>query len=265
MEKPRPSNLARIIACPASLRLCAGVKDEPSSYANEGTAAHTLGERCARAGTIPAEHYGETITVEGADFPVDNDMAVAVTHYVMAMRGIARKAEHVWFERRITMPFLDNSGTADFVAVNYTEGWIEMIDYKNGSGVYVSEKNNAQFFAYALGAVMDESIWPRHLPDPEKITVTCAQPRFEDAYPVRSQHVTVEGLEWWRKERLEPALAKGTDPSAAVSAGDHCRFCPARRAKICPAGQRVKFQRPKVSSKPVAPITATPIPDNLTF
>lgn len=265
MEKPRPSNLARIIACPASLRLCDGVRDESNTYADEGTAAHMLGERCAKDGTIPAEHYSAMIEVNGVDYPVDNEMALAVTHYVTAMRRIIPKAEHVWFERKIQIPFIGNSGTADFVAVNYAEGWIEMIDYKHGKGVYVSEKNNAQFFSYALGAVMDESIWPRHLPDPEKITVTCAQPRFEDAYPVRSQTVDVESLTWWRTERLEPALAKGADPATQVSAGDHCRFCPARRAKICPAGLRVKFQRPKVSSKGVAPITAPPIPANLTF
>lgn len=50
-----PSGASRWMACPGSVRLSAGLPDESSPFAEEGTKAHELAEICLKQGYHPSD------------------------------------------------------------------------------------------------------------------------------------------------------------------------------------------------------------------
>jgi hypothetical protein len=81
------SSMGRWRACPGSRRLIRTLPRQKSGKdALLGTAAHLLAEGCL-ARDMPAEAMlGETLTVEGHDFVVDQEMVDAVQVYLDAVR-----------------------------------------------------------------------------------------------------------------------------------------------------------------------------------
>lgn len=215
-----------------------------SKYADEGTAAHTLAEQCIRTGRAPLEFRGQIIMVEGTPYKVNDNMIIAVGHYVA----------HIWsklrvrhpsrihkLEQKVWVPQINNGGTVDSVIVSPAEKLIEIDDYKHGQGVYVSEVMNAQFLAYALGVVYE--VWPREVPitDDARIITTVHQPRFEGTKPFRPYELTFGQLKDWNENTLLPAIEESRKPDAPLKAGPHCQFC--RAKPIC--GTFLTSDRPK--------------------
>ena len=64
------SSSHRWLACPGSIRLSAGMPNTGSVYAEEGTAAHELAEKCLNLGHDAADHLGETIVANGTGYEV---------------------------------------------------------------------------------------------------------------------------------------------------------------------------------------------------
>jgi hypothetical protein len=76
------------MACPGSVRLSAGIPGRSSRYADEGTAAHQLAERCLTNGIMAAaDCIGEVERVRGTDWPVTEEMAEAVQVSLDTVRG----------------------------------------------------------------------------------------------------------------------------------------------------------------------------------
>jgi hypothetical protein len=247
-----PSSFSRRIGCPGSANMEKSLPNESSSFADEGTAAHALGEMCLLEGKDADYYEGEEINVEDDPkkpakmFTVDQDMISAVQEYVDFCRPLMG---HHMIEHKFQLPFLGKGekGTSDFTALH--ERVLHVVDYKHGKGVTVEHKGNIQGLCYGLGAAQhfDNHEW-------DILRITIAQPRaYHDEGGVRSWDVP-------REELLDyimnfAAAAKATeDPNAPLKVGSWCRFCKAKptcpqQAKEAAEVMEMDFSEP--TSKPV--------------
>jgi len=220
--------------CPGSVALSKHVGPAPSSiFADEGTAAHELGELCL-ALDVDAEYMlGTTIPGKNRSFVVDEGMAAAVQVHLDHVREKLEKCARVigkppiWhIEYRVDLTWLRPGmfGTADIVIVGGDE--LLIIDYKHGQGVAVEAKDNTQMRYYAVGPAHD-------FPQIQNISMTIVQPRAPHSDgPIRTDRISRRALLEWANETLGPAVDRTREPKAPREAGDHCRWCAGLH--ICP-------------------------------
>lgn len=223
----------RWIACPGSIRESAGIESAPSEYAEEGTAAHALGERCLLDGTDAAAHIDQAVhrsAVDGSVIYVTEEMAEAVQVYLDFVRG--RLAElrgaTLQVEHKFDLSWLHPGmfGTNDSNILQ-PFGRLVVNDYKHGKGVSVRAFDNPQLKYYALGA-----LGQKNLGAIEDVEINIIQPRTGgDA--VDTWETTPEELYAWANDVLVPAAKRTAEADAPLNAGDHCRWCPALTK--CPA------------------------------
>jgi hypothetical protein len=167
-------------------------------------------------------------------------MANAVQKYLDYVRAIGGRQE---YEVRMHRPSLHPLmyGTADCVAYHLAaqpgQPVIEVVDYKNGSGVYVPVKGNVQLMYYACMVLFPDCDCTGGA---DTIRLTVVQPNMTMAEPARSWDVTVGFLRAWLDETLIPAMNQAA-AGGYLDIGKHCQFCPAKL--VCPAMQNlaVKF------------------------
>jgi hypothetical protein len=261
LEKPRPSNLARIIACPGSRRLSALAPPKPSSsYADLGSAAHSIGEQCLTTGREPFEYFGQHVDIHGVQHKVDANMVVAVSKYIHAVRLFRgtlgpKVKQHV--EKKLWLAEINNGGMVDCLLASVTnKPRVHVHDYKHGSGVYVSEAWNAQFLAYGIAGARE--VLPDYDITEVEFTFAVHQPRFDGVPPCRAQTLPGVDVDRWRRETLIPAIEAGRDPDAPLRSGEHCRFCPAKT--IC-----VEYLSAPRQRFGYVPIKAEPVPEGFEF
>lgn len=239
--KLSPSAASRWMNCPGSVALCATVPRKSSSFADEGTAAHGLAERCLIEKVDAAAYVGRIISVlprgtsilkpgakPGKDcYEVNDEMVESVQMYLDAVREpgcqIVPEArlslEHYW-------PGM--FGTADAQAFDKATGTLHVFDLKYGAGVLVAPDWNPQAMIYALGALGPEApAWV------ENVRIVIVQPRHRNG-GVMDWTIPSEDLMKWANEELVPAAHRTMEKDAPLVAGDkQCRFCDAKA--ICPA------------------------------
>lgn len=236
----------RWMNCTPSAQLTAGMQDEGSSFAAEGTAAHTLCEwkvRKAlkmRAGRRPTSDYWTDEMEESTDDYRD---------FIMDLVGQARQnckdpvtliEQHLDFSCYVP----DGFGTGDFLLVADKE--LNVVDFKYGRGVAVYADHNPQMMLYALGALQLFDC----LYDIEKVTMTIYQPRLQS---ISSWTITAEELYQWADEELKPKAELAAKGEGEFVSGSWCRFCKARntcraRAESFLELARMEFQPPALLS-----------------
>lgn len=216
------SSMDRWSACPGSVRLSEGIPSISSSYAEEGTLAHSLAAEWIATGVVPAAlGPGDLFSHK------QGEMRDAVAVYVEYIAP--KQATHtVYLEHRFDLSSVHPGcfGTADAVAWDPKTKHLEVIDYKHGAGVYVPAVDNPQLRYYGLGALLDLKL-------PAKtITLTIVQPRYEaHEGPIRSETLDVIDMLDFLADLKQYAAATEA-PDAPLHPGEHCRWCPA--ARICP-------------------------------
>jgi hypothetical protein len=221
--KLSPSAADRWAACPASIRLSAGMPDVPSSYAQEGTAAHAVLERALRAGSLTRESCA-------GDDELFDALAVAVDA-VAALRADFSALDFIDYEVRVT-PFRqreDTRGTADIAMAGMLRDGrtaVLVADYKHGKNVAVGA-SSAQLMLYALGVANAVGGFI------DTFITVVIQPRLAVGTQrvKRHEHDRAAMIEFSRRML---AAAKATEaPDAPAIAGLHCRWCLAK--PVCPA------------------------------
>lgn len=242
------SSSARWLACPPSARLCARAPDQSSSYAQEGTDAHSLCEylvlralgRKARDPTGDLSFYDaemQTCAEGYRDFVMEK-----VTEAKERAPNVEVNVEQrLDFSRWVPEGF----GTGDCVIV--TDGLIHIVDFKYGLGVLVSAsgedgKGNPQLLCYALGALDAYDF----LYDIKEIKLSIFQPRRDN---VDTFTISREDLLTWADTVLAPAAKLAVAGKGEFQAGDHCRFCKIKascreRANYNLALARYDFEEP---------------------
>lgn len=236
----------RWMNCTPSAQLTAGMEDETTTFAAEGTAAHALCEwkvRKAlkmRAGRRPTSDYWtdemEEFTDDYRDYIMDL-VGQAKTH---CKDPVTLIEQHLDFSCHVP----DGFGTGDFLLVADKE--LNVVDFKYGRGVAVYADHNPQMMLYALGALnLFDCLY-----DIEQVTMTIFQPRLSS---ISTWTISTEELYQWAEEELKPKAELAAKGEGDFVSGSWCRFCKARntcraRAESFLELAKMEFQPPALLS-----------------
>lgn len=237
-------------------RLAQRFGEQESSYAKEGTKAHALGElkiRHAvwRADKMTAAKHGRMSASERAiyaginasrykslrealgDIPDDMEHATDTYCDVVMEHLDAHKSSRLFLEQRVDYSqwARDGFGTADCVIVS--DELLEIIDYKNGTGVPVSAIGNPQLRLYALGATAAYG----DLYDFKAVRYTIVQPHLNS---VTSEDISLSDLLEWASAVVTPAAELAYEGKGSFVPGSHCRFCAAKAVCAARAAESLK-------------------------
>ena len=229
--KLSPSGAHRWMACPGSVALEAPFPDQSSSYAAEGTLAHTLAsEYLDGTGQHPFKRVGEQHDVDGFTFTVTQSMADHVDDYCRLVIDYGERGL-LLVEQRVPIGHLtgekDATGTSDAIVVDTANRVLFVIDLKYGMGVRVDAGDNPQLMLYALGALEQCD----QLGEFEQVCMVIHQPRLNHV----SEHwLEVAELREFAEDVRLAAIEIGDHEVPRLEPGEkQCRFCKAKA--VCPA------------------------------
>lgn len=221
-----PSGASRWMACTPSARFEENFQDSSSSFAEEGTLAHTLGEllinlalkritkpayKKALAKIEESEYYNESM------FEYCSDYATFVMEKYNESLAKTKDAQIFLEEKLDLTDYIPNGfGTGDVVIV--ADGLMRTIDLKYGKGVPVEVVKNKQQMLYALGALKRFDF----LYGVDSIEMSIFQPRIGN---VASWSISVRDLEDWANLELRPKAKLAHSGEGDFVPGSHCGFC----------------------------------------
>lgn len=223
------SSSHRWMNCPGSVKLCEAVPDKSSSYAEEGTLAHSLAELIINynLGRIKKAEFNKGMKkIQGSQYYSQEmqdyikDYTEKVWELMNAAKSISKDAE-LRTEQRLDFSEWapDGFGTGDVVIVY--DRVIHIIDLKYGKGVGVSAEENPQLMLYGLGALSSYDM----LYDIEKVILTIIQPRRDS---ISTYETTAAELLEWGEKKVRPAAEETLKDDAKCVAGEWCQFCKVR-------------------------------------
>lgn len=236
----------RWMNCTPSAQLTAGMEDEATTFAAEGTAAHALCEwkvRKAlkmRAGRRPTSDYWTDEMEEFTDDYRDFIMDLVGQAKLTCKDPVTFIEQHLDFSCYVP----DGFGTGDFLLVADRE--LNVVDFKYGRGVAVYADHNPQMMLYALGALnLFDCLY-----DIEQVTMTIFQPRLSS---ISTWTISAEELYKWAEEVLKPKAELAAKGEGEFISGSWCRFCKARntcraRAESFLELAKMEFQPPALLS-----------------
>ena len=216
------STAKRVMACPASVNLCAKMPPKPSSvHADRGTLLHDaiamlLDGKVERV--IGMEYNGIILTQELYDDKIA--VALAALDEIDPDKRMEFAVEsRVGFGDLLPGVF----GSADLLGRIGNRAIV--LDWKFGDGVVVDAVENAQGMFYA-GAAMrtPETQWV--FDGATEIEIIIVQP------PMTRRWVTTPARIKQFEAELVAAVKQSQKDDAAFNAGDHCRWCAAK--PVCP-------------------------------
>lgn len=237
------SSAARWMACPPSVNMTESMPDTASSYAAEGTLAHSLAELALRKyftkgiGPKKYEKMRDEIitnaTWEGEPL-YKKEMDGYVETYFDYVKSVALgyNSPFVVLEKRVDFSSWvpGGFGTADCIIISGDT--LHVIDLKYGKGVPVSAENNPQLQLYALGAYHAYKI----LYDIKTIKLSIVQPRLNS---ISEWSLDLSDLfEFGTKVAAAAMLAD--QGGGEFNPGEHCKFCPGRA--VCRARAEYNVQ-----------------------
>lgn len=243
-----PSSAERWKNCPGSVTLSKQFpQDTTSTYAEEGTHAHSVAElklRYVNEEISKSNFYREFSKLKKSEYWC-GEMDEATNYYRDAVleikSGAGKHAELLIEQHFILDEYVPESfGTSDAVVIG--DGVINVIDLKYGKGVKVDAVNNSQLRLYGLGAAgLFEGIY-----DFDRVRMTIIQPRLDH---ISSEEISLEELRRWAAEEIRPAAEEALAGSERTACGDWCQFCPAKavcraRAEYCLELARDEFKAP---------------------
>lgn len=196
------SGAPRWIACPASTAMekLYGKDEGSSSFAAEGTAAHSLGEGCLRTATPPSEYLDSFIKVEDQTFEVNQEMVEAVTQYTEYVQNLGGT---LFIETRVDFSHYVPKGFGTSDAIVEKGDTLHVIDLKYGKGVQVFAGGNEQAMLYGIGALNSLSMMLSS--EIKKVVITIVQPRLDH---IDEYTISVDALLEWAETVAQPQAAR---------------------------------------------------------
>lgn len=235
----------RWLNCAASVALCEKAPpSRESKYAAEGTVAHELLEGILRAHINLSNPF--TTLQELRKFHPDKEMVehVANSYKEIEMRLKDSPGAILLSEEKVDLTHIgpDMFGTVDAAIVDEF-GRLQVWDFKYGAGIPVDPEENTQLLYYAMGIAKK---FDYNFKD---VLIGIIQPRAEhERGPVREWVLSIKELRGW-EDKFRDGVEKTKDPLAAFSAGDWCRFCPAK--SMCPEISTTALKQAKVDFSPI--------------
>ena len=223
------SSAHRWLHCPGSARLTENMPDNTNIYAEAGRLAHEIAELKARQYFIenqPKRTFNAQLKKLKESEHYDKSMEFATDEYLEHLKSLAisyPEPPSVALEARVDFSDIvpDGFGTADCLMIG--SGRIDVVDYKNGSGVVVEAENNPQMMLYAWGAlryfrpIFGDSIKVIHM--------SIVQP---NAGGVREWEAPLSELIKWTEKVVRPTAKRAFDGVEDYQAGEWCKFCKAK-------------------------------------
>jgi hypothetical protein len=203
-----------------------------------------MAEASIQTGRDPYTFVGQTLSADGFAYDVDDEFAEAVDTYVSFVSSLRALGYIVVLERRVnpqvhwaglTPQQIELFGTADCIAYHPGSRSLLVGDLKFGRGVAVEAGGNTQLRYYGAGAAHEDVLRPLcreagvAYNGVQTVDLVIIQPRaIHRDGPVRHDHTTMAELRTWARTVLYDGVAAAlADNGVTLSAGSHCRFCPA--------------------------------------
>lgn len=227
-----PSSAHRWLNCPLAPRLEATLPNKTSSYAEEGTLAHSVCELTAKKYFTPMKtaEFNRSMKKLKSDPLWNDEMLQTAETYVGHLKEKAmgfKNAPHVAFEVKVELNDYAPEAFGRCDCIMFGNDTLIITDYKHGKGVPVAAKENPQMMLYALGALkLYQPIFGNAV---KKINICIDQPRLAS---YESWELTKDELLEWG-ESIKPKAQKAFMGIGEYNPGTWCRFC--RANGICEA------------------------------
>jgi len=225
------SSAHRWIKCTPSARLEESFENTTSTFAEEGTFMHSLGELKLRRylGEIKESGYKKKLKEFKCSQFFNSEIDEAVEIYVDFAKELIEEIKQickdpiVLLEQRLDFSKYVESGfgTGDLIVV--ADGVLNVVDLKGGQGVKVYSEKNPQMMLYSLGALeLFDCLYDIHT-----VRMSICQPRLEN---ISTYEISVEELVNWAENVLKPAAKLAWDGEGEFCPSEYtCKFC---RAKV---------------------------------
>lgn len=226
------SGAHRWLACTPSARFEMQFPASTSTYAEEGTVAHSVAELTTRyyLGEIDENTYEDRLAELSKSSYFNEEMLECAEAYAKFITDRLAEVKEVCADPVVILESrLDFSkwvpggfGTGDCLII--AEPILDVIDFKYGKGHRVEAHDNPQMQLYGLGALSEyESLY-----DIQTVRMTIFQPRLSGVSD--SDEKPVKELKSWGTKYVKPR-AKLADKGEGEFAPSEetCRFCRARR------------------------------------
>ena len=230
------SSSHRWMTCPGSMVLESTQPDDASMFAEEGTAAHTMGSWCLANGKNANEYPDATITTEaGNTFNANEDMRGHVQTYIDTVKtygGELLVEQRVHYHNWLGCKKDEAFGTSDAVIMD--GDLITIVDLKFGMGVRVFAEKNPQLMLYALGALYEFEM----LGDFKRARMVISQPRLGHHDEWECDVAELHAFAAQAKAAVAEVQSASKLEALALYSKLHvnedaCRFCKAKA--VCPA------------------------------
>lgn len=217
------SSAARWLECPPSARLNAAAEEQESSYAAEGTLAHSMCEvkLSGYVAAIPKRTTTAKLNKLKKDPLYQTEMDGYTEEYLDYIKRIALSFSGpatIRIEERVDYSVYapEGFGTADCLIFFGDE--LHVVDFKYGKGVKVDAEDNSQLKLYALGALAKFGF----IYNINKIVLHIVQPRIDN---FSAWETNAADLRTWGSDVVAPRAALAYEGKGEFHSGEHCRFC----------------------------------------
>lgn len=229
-----PSAASRWLSCTASPTMEAKYPSVSTSYAEEGTFAHSLAELCTRyaLGEINKRTYKARLNAmikNDANGFYNAEMQDHCEEYAAYIKEkyfeLKKECPDAFVELEVKLDLSsiipEGFGTADCIIVAEPKIWI--VDFKYGKGVKVEAEGNVQMEIYGLG-VMERYEALYHI---RRIGMAIVQPRLGG---ISETEVDADALRAWGTIHIKPtAQTAFFGPGYFKPSESNCRFCKAKQ------------------------------------
>ena len=217
------SSAHKWIPCPPSALLSKKFEDASSSFAQEGTDAHTLAQyKLEKVLGIDTKDPTKSLIFYNEEM---NNHAENYAAFVLEQLEKAKKSctdPQLLIEQKLGFSRYVPEGYGHVDCLIIADGTLTVIDYKYGLGIKVSAEKNPQMFCYALGGLaLFDGIY-----DIDNIHLVIYQPRREN---ISEFNISKSELIKWAEEVLAPTAQLAIKGEGEYKAGEHCQFCKAKR------------------------------------
>jgi hypothetical protein len=216
------SSCERVMNCTGSVKLCDGMPDSTSQYADEGTMLHSVMEQILNHNKTPEQMIGYE---ELGHILNEEHVEEAIRPAIEIFKQLAKdfgSFEYVT-EALVKYHDLDAFGTVDVLGSN--SEYTIVIDWKFGAGVAVNAVDNSQLRFYA-GAGRETSEFSDMFSRDRKILLVIIQPRTRDgeaySYEVIDHNELNELV-----ARMKAAVHLVMNGETSLHSGRWCRWCKA--------------------------------------
>lgn len=217
-----PSGASRWMSCTPSARLEEQFPESSSTFADEGTYAHAVGELILRDPKDFKEQLEKLKNSKLGKLYHSDTLYAYADEYADYVRGYCTKGSQLFIEQGLDLSkyIPEGFGTGDAIVIRDAKGGAELhqFDLKYGQGVEVSAVDNPQLKIYGLGALEEFDM----LYDIETVHIHIYQPRIGN---ISSWSIPAKDLREWGEKQLKPTAKIAWDGKGEYQAGEHCRFC----------------------------------------